>query len=118
MADDQPEKKAKRRLKVETVRERAEKAAEPAKPKKRRLRQTTGAIARPLRFLRVFRFLRFLIPSYFRNSWREMKDVKWPDRKETTQLSVAVFIFAAIFAVIITIVDYGLDKVFKRILLK
>ena len=65
-----------------------------------------------------FKVLRFIIPPYFKNSWRELKEVKWPNRKETWQLTVAVFIFSTIFGVLITLTDYGLGKLFKKILLK
>lgn len=72
---------------------------------------------RPMRF--VGRWLsRLLLINYFRNSWNELKQVTWPNRKQTTQLTIAVFVFALTFAVMITIVDYGLDKLFRKVLLK
>lgn len=61
---------------------------------------------------------RHIIPSYFRNSWKELKQVTWPDRKQTIQLTFAVFVFATVFGVLIAVTDYGLDRIFKRILLK
>ena len=59
-----------------------------------------------------------LLINFFRGAFRELRDVKWPDRKQTAQLTFAVFIFAIVFGLIIGITDYGLDKVFKQILLK
>lgn len=59
-----------------------------------------------------------LVPVYFRNSWRELKEVTWPSWKESLRLTYAVLLFAIIFGTAIAIVDYGLDSVFKRILLK
>jgi preprotein translocase SecE subunit len=107
-------KKKRRVRKVETLRQQTVKANE-AKQPRRRVRNTAKKAVKPLRALR---FLRYLVPPYFRNSWRELKEVKWPGRKETAQLTLAVFTFAIIFGLIVTITDYGLDKVFKRILLK
>jgi preprotein translocase subunit SecE len=59
-----------------------------------------------------------LVPRYFRNSWRELRLVVWPSRRETRRLTSAVLIFAVIFGVLIAIVDFGLDKVFRKVILK
>ena len=70
---------------------------------------------------RLGRFLnkkRGIIPRYFKIALRELKQVQWPTRKQTIQLTIAVFIFAIVFGVLITITDYGLDKIFKKLLLK
>ena len=117
-----------------SVRQQAERAGAP--PKKRRLRQTAGQAGRPFRAAhrvgkkefylplpdnRVGRFLnkrRRVTPSYFRNAWQEVRQVQWPNRKETAKLTVAVFVFAALFGVIIAVTDYGLDKLFRKVLLK
>ena len=53
-----------------------------------------------------------------RNSWRELRTVTWPAPKESFRLTGAVIVFAVIFGAFIAVVDYGLDKVFKQILLK
>lgn len=111
-------KKTKRRIKqAPTVREQTKAQSEPKPAKKRRVRAAGKVAAKPLRAFRFLRFLRFLVPPYFRNSWRELKQVTWPSRKETWQLTFAVFAFAIVFGVLVGVVDYGLDKIFKRILL-
>lgn len=74
----------------------------------------------------AFRFLRkplrivgkILLPVYFRNSWRELKLVTWPSLKQSRQLTFAVLTFAVVFGAAIAGVDWGLDKVFRNILLK
>ena len=130
------DKKSKRKLKKpETLRERNAKA-ESGKSKPRRLKQGVSTVklpfsaARkigskeyylPLPDNRLGRFLnkrRYVIPRYFRESFKELKQVKWPNRKETVQLTFAVFIFAVAFGILIATVDYGLDKLFKKVLLK
>ena len=70
------------------------------------------------KFGRFLNKRRYVIPRYFREAWKELKDVTWPDRKQTSQLSFAVFIFAVVFGVLVAVTDFGLDRVFKRILLK
>lgn len=72
---------------------------------------------KPLRF--IGRWLaKLLLINYFISSWKELKQVSWPNRKQTTQLTFAVFIFSIVFGIMIAIVDYGLDKLFKQVLLK
>lgn len=61
---------------------------------------------------------RFLVPKYFRNSWAELRQVTWPDRMQTVRLTFAVIAFATVFGVVIAIVDFGLDKLFREVLLK
>ena len=130
MADKQP---AKKRVikKTETVREKAQKATT-AKPKRRVLRSTAGKVSKPLRALKplarpfqvkpvrkVAGFIgRILWPRFFREAWQELRLVTWPSRKETWRLATAVFVFALVFGAIVAVTDYGLDKLFKNIILK
>lgn len=68
---------------------------------------------RPVRF--VGRMLGF---TYIRDSWQELRGVTWPTFRESMRLTGAVILFSIIFGAIIAVVDYGLDKLFKQILLK
>lgn len=69
--------------------------------------------------LRVVRFIgRILGLSFIRGSWQELKEVTWPTRREGRRLTTAVIIFSVIFGALIAAVDYGLDKLFKQVLLK
>ena len=136
-------KKSMRRVKpAQTLREQSADSAQ-ALTKPRRSRKAAGGIGSilvsfgrfvaklfgPLGFLLlpfrtkigrlIVRILgAILLINFFRGAFRELRDVKWPDRKQTAQLTFAVFIFAIVFGLIIGITDYGLDKVFKQILLK
>jgi preprotein translocase SecE subunit len=111
------------RQKVEAATAEAEKANEPRRVLRNRRpgkplgqRQPFKAVApvwRPIR-----KVLRFLVPKYFVNSWRELRQVTWPGRKETWRLTVAVFVFAIIFGTLVAIVDKGLDEIFKKVILK
>ncbi|HEY1064240.1 MAG TPA: preprotein translocase subunit SecE [Candidatus Saccharimonadales bacterium] len=135
MADSKSSKTTKRRLRApaQTVREQAQKAQEQAeKPEgKRRLRQAAAKTSKPigrlgqlfnyqpLRAIRaVFRFIgRILVPRFVRNSFAELKLVTWPNRKKTRDLTFAVLMFAIVFGILVTIIDYGLDKLFKALIL-
>lgn len=61
---------------------------------------------------------KIIFPKYLRDSFKELKLVTWPNWQESRKLTYAVMVFAVIFGVVIAIVDYGLDKLFKIILLK
>ncbi len=130
---DKPANKSKRRVKnPETFRERAVKAAETSgKPKRsaglrRAGSKVTGPVFGPaaqalgkLFSLKPFRLVgKILLPVYIRRSWHELRLVTWPSWKESRRLTVAVLIFAVVFGASIALVDYGLDIVFKHILLK
>lgn len=70
-------------------------------------------LKRPLRLI-----AKILVPSYFRSSWRELKQVTWPGWKQGRRLTFAVIAFAVIFGAVIAGVDWGLDKIFRNLLLK
>lgn len=55
---------------------------------------------------------------YLRDSWRELRLVTWPTFPDSARLTGAVIIFSVVFGVLIAIVDYALDKIFRQILLK
>lgn len=129
--------KSKKRVlkKPETVRERVEKSSVEKPQKTKRIRKVAKKVSKPFLWAssigqkewyvpmpdnKTGRFLnkkRRFTPGYFRSAWKEVRQVTWPSRKETWKLTLAVFMFATIFGVILAITDYGLDKLFRRILL-
>ncbi len=135
MADKQPAK-AKRLVKnPETFRERALKATDQSdKPRRfRRVKSAGGKLVKPVRrpvgkivrfkpllpLVFVLRMVgKILLPVYIRNSWRELRQVTWPNWRESRRLTYAVLVFSVAFGLAIAIVDYGLDKLFRNILLK
>lgn len=132
MADDKPAKTPRRIRSVESVRDKAEKVAQ-ADTKPHRTRQVWRGFTAPVRLVgrgiaKIARFLhrflifrilgRILLPHYFRKSWRELRQVTWPSRRDSRRLTTAVVLFATIFGLLIAVVDYGLDKIFKQVLLK
>jgi preprotein translocase SecE subunit len=66
----------------------------------------------------IKKVLRWITPNYFINSWREVRLVTWPTRRETWRLTAAVFVFAVVFGALVAGVDKVLDVIFKKIVLK
>ena len=133
---EKPSNKSKRLVKnPDTFRERAQKATV-ASDKPSKAGKTKTAIAKPFSpvgravvnsllwraigkvFKGVGRVLNFVTRSYFSNSWRELRLVTWPNWKQSRQLTGAVLIFAIVFGATIALVDFGLDKLFKKLILK
>lgn len=141
MADTGENKPAKKRQlkKVETVRQRVERG-DTEQPKRRHVKKAASKLSLPFRLLwRVARFIarpfafvlnpfktkparfvgrilsKVLLFNFFRESWQELRQVKWPTARETTRLTIAVFIFSLVFGTIIALTDYGLGKIFKAI---
>ncbi len=66
-----------------------------------------------------FRLLwRVLGLTYIRASWKELRGVTWPTFRDSVRLTTAVIIFSILFGLMIAVVDYGLDKVFKELFVK
>lgn len=61
---------------------------------------------------------RIIFPRYLRSSFEELRTVSWPSFKESRKLTYAVLVFAIVFGASVAIVDWGLGKLFKHILLK
>jgi preprotein translocase SecE subunit len=139
MADKQPAEPKRLVKNPETFRERAIKATEASGKPRRTARltgvsgQVAGSVFKPIGrasgkifalkpFALIGKVLRLvgkiLFPVYFRKSWQELRLVTWPNWKQSRQLTFAVLVFATIFGAVIAIVDYGLDKIFRDVLLK
>jgi len=130
MAEDK--KNSPRVRKVETMRDKVAKSEDKA-DKPRRLKKTASAVKKPIQsvsgavkkeyhlitpqesgFKGFMTKSRRITPRYFREAYKELKLVTWPNRRETWRLMMAVFLFATVFGLLITVVDYGLDKLFKQ----
>lgn len=57
------------------------------------------------------------LATYFQESFRELKKVNWPTRKESLKLTLAVVVFTAIFTLFTALADLGISAVVERILL-
>jgi preprotein translocase SecE subunit len=140
LAEDRPSSKPKRQVKnPETFREKSLKSAtNKDKPKrsskvfgapKKALKALFRPLVRLVRKLKKIKALsplfwvltligRILVPKYIRGSFSELKQVNWPSTRQSIKLTYAVLAFAIVFGASVATLDYGLDKVFKNILLK
>ena len=53
---------------------------------------------------------------YIRDSWMELRQVRWPNRKTTWKMVLAVIIYSAFFMVIISLLDLFFSWLFGLIL--
>ncbi len=53
------------------------------------------------------------IGRYFKGAWIELKQVRWPTRKATWGLTLAVILFSAFFVVLILLLDALFKFVFE-----
>ncbi len=77
-------------------------AAEAAKPKK-----STSKKKNPLKAL----------GGYFKGAWQELRQVRWPNRRTTWGLTLAVIAFTAFFIALIVLLDFAFQLLFDEVLL-
>lgn len=56
------------------------------------------------------------IGRYFKGAWQELKEVRWPSRKATWSLTLAVILFSAFFGTLIVGLDALFNFIFKLII--
>ena len=118
---DEPAKQPRQLKNAESFRERALKASEARENPKQSLprlkrassNKTLGSVVKVIR-----RIGQLIIPKYLRTSFDELRKVTWPGFKQSRRLTYAVLIFAAVFGASVAVVDWGLTKLFRVILLK
>lgn len=99
------------KAKIEKV-EKAEKSV--AKVDKKALKtakkadKTAGKTKKPRKIFAPFR--------YIRDSWRELRQVRWPDRKTTWKMTFTVIIYVIIFGTIVMLLDAFFTFIFNLIL--
>ena len=53
---------------------------------------------------------------YIKNSWIEIRQVRWPNRKATWGLVLAIFVYSAFFIVLVMLLDALFNFIFSKIL--
>ncbi|GAB6933994.1 preprotein translocase subunit SecE [Calditerricola satsumensis] len=56
--------------------------------------------------------------AFFRDSWMEMKKVRWPNRAELTSYTIVVITTVTLLALFFAIVDLGISRLIEWILAK
>ena len=57
------------------------------------------------------------IGRYFKGSWRELREVRWPTRRVTWAQTAAVIGFTLVLVAFILTLDYGFETMFKQVIL-
>ena len=57
-----------------------------------------------------------VIVDYFVGAWRELRQVRWPNRGATWSLTGAVLLFSAFFVVLVLLLDAAFKYLFQLIL--
>ena len=123
-------KKKESAKKQQTVRERAA-AAKVEKPK-RRIKKATGTASKQVSKARSFgkkeyhlplpdnkagRVLKKrvrILPRFVTEAFKEIRQVTWPDRKNTIRLTIAVLVFAVVISSFVGALDYVFGELFER----
>ena len=69
---------------------------------------------KPFILIRPFVYL----GRYLRDSWHELRQVRWPNRKTTWKMVLAVIVYTIIFVVFISLLDLFFSWLFNLILSK
>lgn len=84
---------------------------------KKQLKLAKKANKKPLpKALRILTAPFRKIGSYFHESWQELRQVRWPNRKMTWKLVSAVIIYTVTFSIIIMLLDAGFTLLFNNLL--
>lgn len=86
------------------------KASNKTKPVKVKVEKPARA---PRKWTKPFR----AIGRYFKGAWRELRQVHWPNRKQTWALTLAVMLFSLFFGILIFLLDLGFTYLFKEVIL-
>lgn len=57
------------------------------------------------------------VGGYFKGSWRELREVRWPSRRVTWGQTIAVVTFTLVLVAFILTLDYGFETLFKQVVL-
>lgn len=95
-----------------------EPAQNPKVPADKKSRKSQDKTEQPLR--QVFILFRPFVAlgRYIRDSWREIRQVRWPNRKATWKMTLAVLVYCAIFMVFILLLDTLFTFLFNLIVQK
>lgn len=57
------------------------------------------------------------IGGYFKGSYQELRQVRWPSRKATWGFTIAVIVFTVAMSGLILVLDFGFEQLFKKVIL-
>jgi preprotein translocase subunit SecE len=54
--------------------------------------------------------------NFFKDSWQELKKVRWPNRKELTSYTIVVIVTVVVVALYLYVIDLGLTQLVELIM--
>lgn len=93
---------AKKIVKEEKQSKKVVKKAEKVKKEKKPANKFVRIITAPFR--------------YVRDSWGEIRQVRWPNRKATWKLVGAIFVYSAFFIILVMLLDALFNFIFSQII--
>ena len=92
------------RIKAKDASTKSAKApAKPAKKAPKAKKESTNPFVKTLKS----------IGGYFKGAWDELRQVRWPNRKATWGLTIAVILFSLFFVVLIVLLDLLFKYLFE-----
>ena len=105
----QARQQAKQQAKLAKTKAKAAKA-------KAKIKAKTNTPEKPLKQVFILARPFVALGRYLRNSWRELRQVRWPNRKATWKMTLAVLVYCAIFIVFIMLLDALFTFIFDLLL--
>lgn len=106
--------KDKKTEKVKQKERKAKEKAVEASVGKSKKKDSNKADKKPFILFRPF----VALGRYLRDSWRELRQVRWPNRKATWKMLLAVLVYTALFVIFISLLDLFFSWLFGLILSK
>lgn len=97
---------------------KAPQSVKPAKSDKKPTKKSKNndTTEKPLKSVFILARPFVALGRYLRDSWREIRQVRWPNRKATWKMTLAVLAYCAIFMAFILILDALFTFVFEKLL--
>lgn len=102
---------AKQQTKLAKTKAKAAKAKTKAKTKAK-----ANTPEKPLKQVFILARPFVALGRYLRNSWRELRQVRWPNRAATWKMTLAVLVYCAVFIVFIMLLDALFTFIFDLLL--
>ena len=87
-----------------------------AKTAKAKIKAKANTPEKPLKQVFILARPFVALGRYLRNSWRELRQVRWPNRTATWKMTLAVLVYCAIFIVFIMLLDALFTFIFDLLL--
>lgn len=98
------------------AKQQAKLAKTKAKAAKAKIKAKANTPEKPLKQVFILARPFVALGRYLRNSWRELRQVRWPNRKATWKMTLAVLVYCAIFIVFIMLLDALFTFIFDLLL--